>query len=225
MTARPCTTARRRVRRTSAPGPCSHVPGNVGRAVRIHLSRTPSCFQPRPTSRTCSGGARTGAMITPPGHLRRPLEAGVHQLIRVPGQRPYVKIDSNGRDEIALRIHRRPSAQRADEHLLRGLPSRSAEEGEQARDREHGERADRAQQADLVYNARRHAVPAWVWDVALDSHGRPVIVYATFPSRPAPRILVRRLDRHAVGFALPGDRRQDDQPRNDRIRVLGRDRP
>jgi hypothetical protein len=38
------------------------------------------------------------------------------------------------------------------------------------------------QQADVVYNARATGVPAWVWDVALDPHGRPTIVYATFPS-------------------------------------------
>ena len=38
------------------------------------------------------------------------------------------------------------------------------------------------QRADLVYNAHATHVPAWVWDVALDSRGRPVIVYATFPS-------------------------------------------
>jgi hypothetical protein len=38
-------------------------------------------------------------------------------------------------------------------------------------------------QADLVYNARITRASAWVWDVALDPRtGRPVIVYATFPS-------------------------------------------
>jgi hypothetical protein len=37
-------------------------------------------------------------------------------------------------------------------------------------------------QADLVYNAGATGVPAWVWDVALDSQDRPDIVYATFPS-------------------------------------------
>jgi hypothetical protein len=33
-----------------------------------------------------------------------------------------------------------------------------------------------------VYDAGATGVPAWVWDVALDAHGRPDIVYATFPS-------------------------------------------
>jgi hypothetical protein len=36
--------------------------------------------------------------------------------------------------------------------------------------------------ADIVYDARRTGISAWVWDVALDPTGHPVIVYATFPS-------------------------------------------
>ena len=38
------------------------------------------------------------------------------------------------------------------------------------------------QRADLVYDADKTGIRSWVWDVALDSAGRPVIVYATFPS-------------------------------------------
>jgi BNR repeat-containing family member len=36
--------------------------------------------------------------------------------------------------------------------------------------------------ADVVYDARVTRVKSWVWDVALDRQGRPVIVYVTFPS-------------------------------------------
>lgn len=36
-------------------------------------------------------------------------------------------------------------------------------------------------QADVVYDAHRTGVPAWVWDVAFTPGGQPVIVYATFP--------------------------------------------
>jgi hypothetical protein len=34
---------------------------------------------------------------------------------------------------------------------------------------------------DLVYDAEANGARAWVWDIALDADGRPVIVYATFP--------------------------------------------
>ena len=35
---------------------------------------------------------------------------------------------------------------------------------------------------DLVYDARSTEARAWLWDVAIDGDGRPVIVYAAFPS-------------------------------------------
>lgn len=38
-------------------------------------------------------------------------------------------------------------------------------------------------QAQLVYDARATRVASWVWDTAVGPHSRPVIVYATFPSR------------------------------------------
>ena len=36
-------------------------------------------------------------------------------------------------------------------------------------------------QADVVHNAQKMKVSAWVWDVAFTTTGHPVIVYATFP--------------------------------------------
>ena len=36
--------------------------------------------------------------------------------------------------------------------------------------------------ADLVYDASAEGARAWVWDVAFDDAGRPVIAYAVFPS-------------------------------------------
>jgi len=105
-----------------------------------------------------------------------------HELISVAGQRPYVKVDSNGRDEIAFAFtdgHPRNvltsiyyAAYRAGSLWSAGGRWISRIAG--------GPIAPR--QADLVYDARATNVPAWVWDVALDPRGRPVIVYATFPS-------------------------------------------
>lgn len=39
-----------------------------------------------------------------------------------------------------------------------------------------------ASEADLVYDSAASGLKAWIWDIALDSSGRPIIVYATFPS-------------------------------------------
>lgn len=105
-----------------------------------------------------------------------------HELISVAGQRPYVKVDTDGRNEVALAFtngHPRDvltsiyyAAYRAGSLWTAG-GRRIA-------------RIDRGPigpwQADLVYDAHRSQVPAWVWDVALDRRRRPVIVYATFPS-------------------------------------------
>jgi len=41
----------------------------------------------------------------------------------------------------------------------------------------------RHDQSDVVYNARATGVRAWVWDIALDDRGFPVIAYVRFPSQ------------------------------------------
>ena len=43
----------------------------------------------------------------------------------------------------------------------------------------------RQRDCDLVYDARRSRVRAWVWDIALDASGNPVIAYARFPKESA----------------------------------------
>jgi hypothetical protein len=105
-----------------------------------------------------------------------------HELIRVPGQRPYAKVDSNGRDKIALAW--------TDGHprdVLSSIYYAAYHAGSlwTARGRRIGRLAGgpiALGRADLVYDARASRVPAWVWDVALGPSGHPVIVYATFPS-------------------------------------------
>jgi hypothetical protein len=105
-----------------------------------------------------------------------------HQLITVQRERPYVKADSNGSDTVALAFddgHPRNvltsiyyAAYRAGWLWTPG-GRRIARMG-------HGPIAPR--QADVVYDAHATGVSSWVWDVALGGDGRPVIVYATFPS-------------------------------------------
>jgi hypothetical protein len=105
-----------------------------------------------------------------------------HQLVSVPGQRPYVKVDSNGRDEIAFAFddgHPRNVLSSIYYVAYRAGSLWTAGGRWIAR---IGRAPIVPQQADVVYNARATGVAGWVWDAALDPHGRPVIVYATFPS-------------------------------------------
>jgi BNR repeat-containing family member len=122
-----------------------------------------------PTMATSSDNAQTWSAAT--------------TVINVPGQRPYVKYASNGTDTIHFAFtnghpaetpttsifyayYRGGAYYRADGTLITpaaGLPFTPA-------------------QADTVYDGAATGVKSWIWDIALDSAGNPVIVYATFPS-------------------------------------------
>jgi hypothetical protein len=104
------------------------------------------------------------------------------QLIFAPGQRPYLKVDSNGRDTIAIAFtnghpreilssiyfaeYRHGFLWRADGHRIAAI----------------GSRPIRPSEADRVYDAGRTRVPAWTDDVAIGAGGRPVILYSTIES-------------------------------------------
>ena len=103
-------------------------------------------------------------------------------LVSVPGQRPYVKVDNNGGGRIAFAFtdgHPRDVLSSVYYAAYHGGSVWTAR-GRWISRITHGPITP--PQADLVYNALATHVPAWVWDVALDSRGRPAIVYATFPS-------------------------------------------
>lgn len=104
-------------------------------------------------------------------------------LLRVPGERPYIKFSSNGVD-------------RFDFAFTDGHPRRMEHNNiyyASYRDSAFY-RADGAEvtsidalpldisAADLVYDAERAGARAWIWDTAIDSSGSPVIVFSTFPS-------------------------------------------
>jgi hypothetical protein len=108
--------------------------------------------------------------------------SAAHELILQPGQRPYVKYDSNSTDTIAMAFtngHPRnvlTSIYFAEyrDGWLRGADGRLV--------KRMGTGPIRPDQGDVVYDARKTRVPSWVWDVALGTTGHPVIVYATFPT-------------------------------------------
>jgi hypothetical protein len=108
--------------------------------------------------------------------------SSAQRLIAVPRQRPYVKVASNGRDTIAFAFtngHPRGVVTSVYYAAYRDGALWTAAGRKIAR---LGGGAIAPRQADLVYDANKTGIRAWVWDVALDSDGRPVIVYATFPS-------------------------------------------
>lgn len=96
--------------------------------------------------------------------------------------RPYIKIDSNGRDTIHFAFteghpseqqtsiyyfyYRKGSFYKADGTYIGNMTNLPIQ----------------IQNVDKVYDANQNGVRAWIHDVAFDNNGKPVIVYATFPS-------------------------------------------
>jgi hypothetical protein len=104
------------------------------------------------------------------------------RLIADPGERPYVKVDSNGRNAIALAFtdgHPRETKTSIYYVAYRHGALWTAA-GRRLASLAQAPIVPR--RAQLVYDARATHVSAWVWDVALGRDGHPVIVYATFPS-------------------------------------------
>jgi hypothetical protein len=103
------------------------------------------------------------------------------RLVVSTGQRPYLKADVHGGNEIGLAFtngHPR--------NLLTSIYYAEIRHGSlwHANARwitRLGDGPISPNQADVVYDAQKTGVPAWVWDVAFTPGGRPVIVYATFP--------------------------------------------
>ena len=103
-------------------------------------------------------------------------------LVANHGERPYLKVDSDGRAKIGFAFteaHPRDALtsiyymgyqkgwlRHANGRLIARMNGRPV--------------APRA--ADMVYDARATGMSAWVWDVAIGESAHPVIVYATFPS-------------------------------------------
>lgn len=104
------------------------------------------------------------------------------RLISVPHERPYVKVDSNGRNEIVFAFtngHPRTTTTSVYYAAYRDGWLRNARGRRIAR---LGAGPIRPREASVVYDGAARGVSGWVWDVALDARGRPVIVYATFRS-------------------------------------------
>lgn len=104
------------------------------------------------------------------------------RLISVPGQRPYVKIDSNGSDTIAFAFTDGHPRERTTSIYYAAYRNGSLWTAGGRRIARLSATPIAAQQADRVYNGQAAGISGWVWDVAFNQRQRPVIVYATFPS-------------------------------------------
>lgn len=118
-----------------------------------------------------------------------------HTLFRSGGKRPYAKYATDGASTIHFAF--------TDGHP-RGEPANSiyyAFYRDGALYRADGTRIGDLdalplvpEDVDRVYDARAMGARAWVWDIALDSMGRPVIVYAVFPEEDDHRYRYARWD-------------------------------
>ncbi len=97
--------------------------------------------------------------------------------------RPYVKVASNNRDEIHLAFtdgHPRDEPQNSIYYLKYAGGEFTRADGSLV-----GTMSDLPlahDSSDLVYDGRTTGVRAWIWDVAADEDGRPIIVYARLPA-------------------------------------------
>ena len=135
--------------------------------------------------------------------------APIRQLIQGSGARPYVKIASDGvetihfaftdghpnvepQNSIYYACYRKEAVYRADGALIAKME-----------DVPFNPLA-----ADTVFDGRAFGIRAWIWDIALDPNGSPVIVYSSLP---AP-------DNHRYHYA----RREDGRWKNYEIAAAGK---
>jgi BNR repeat-containing family member len=105
-----------------------------------------------------------------------------HEMIRVPGQRPYVKVASNGSDEIVVAFTNGHPRNVLTSIYYAAYRSGSLWTAGGRWIARMGSGPIAPRQAQVVYNAQPTHIRAWPWDVALEANGDPVIVYATFPT-------------------------------------------
>ncbi len=96
-------------------------------------------------------------------------------------QRPYTKMSSNGRDRIHMAFtdgHPRNEPTNSIHYAC--LRAGSFYRADGSKIGALGDLPFKAEDADVVYDARPSQIRSWVWDVATDHEENPVIVYARF---------------------------------------------
>jgi hypothetical protein len=159
------------------------------RAASAYTSETSGYTYPSPLSLADEGGRRylfwRGVDFQPMMSVSdKTFEwSDAVPLVAGGGDMPYFKVASDGRSTIHFALtndhpgggavnnvyyfrYEHGTFQRADGTIIGGLDDLPLSLAD----------------CDLVYDARAHAADAWVWDVAPDASGNPVIAYVAFPS-------------------------------------------
>jgi hypothetical protein len=104
-------------------------------------------------------------------------------LITVPGQRPYMKVDSDGDGSIVFAFtNTHPRNQVTSIYFMR-YKAGSFYRADGSRIGGLADLPFKPEQTDVVYDAKAHDdIRSWTHDVAIDSDGNPVITFATFPT-------------------------------------------
>jgi rhamnogalacturonyl hydrolase YesR len=99
------------------------------------------------------------------------------------GNRPYVKIASNNKDRIHMIFtDGHPRDERSNSVYYAYYKNGAFFKADGTRIAGMDELPFAPERADLVYDARKTNVRAWLWEVAEDRDGKPVIVYTRLPS-------------------------------------------
>ncbi len=125
------------------------------------------------------------------------LWSAAHRMIVNPSQRPYVKVDGDGRSTIAFAYTNGHPRETTTSIYYAGARDGWLRHADGRRIARLGAGPIHPRQGDLVYDGSRSHVSGWVWDVALGRGGHPVIVYATF----------RSIENHAYWYARWSGRR------------------
>jgi len=97
-------------------------------------------------------------------------------------RRPYVKISTNGRDRIHITLtdgHPNKEEENSIYYMYYRESAFYRANGEKIR--EEGTVPHQPRDMDVVYDATITKQKAWIWDIAEDNGGYPVLVYTRFP--------------------------------------------
>ncbi|MBI9016182.1 MAG: DUF4861 family protein [Phycisphaerae bacterium] len=117
------------------------------------------------------------------------------KLVNSPNARPYTKVDGNGKDKIGIAFtdgHPRNEAKNSIFYMQYKAGALYKADGSKIADLKDCPIERR--QADVVYDGTKTNVRAWIWDVAHDEQGYPVLVYAVLPAENDHRYYYSRWD-------------------------------
>jgi len=98
-------------------------------------------------------------------------------------RRPYLKVYSDGKSKIHFAFtDGHPNVEKENSIYYMYYSKESFYRSNGQKIREMGNTPVQPRETDVVYDATITAEKAWIWDVAQDKHGNPVLVYAKFPT-------------------------------------------